>query len=173
MLTSAETLCLALRESEIPFARYDHPPVATCEEAAIHLRGVEGAGSKNLFLRNKKGDRHFLITVHEDKRVDLLRLSELLGAGRLGFASAERLERYLGVKPGAVTILALVNDTAGAVIAYIDKELWEAPSIQCHPMENTATLVISPQDIARFVGTRGRSVVVLDVPVAERGASPG
>lgn len=164
MRTTAESICAVLREDGIPFTRYDHPPVATCEEASIHLHGVEGAGSKNLFLRNKKGNRHFLVTVHENKRVDLLRLSEILGAGRLGFASAERLELYLGVKPGAVTILALVNDTAGAVTAYIDNELWEAPTIQCHPMENTATLVISPQHIARFLESHGRSVTVLDVP---------
>jgi Ala-tRNA(Pro) deacylase len=164
MVTTTESICSVLRENGVPFTRHDHPPVATCEDAAFHLQGVQGAGSKNLFLRNKKGDRHFLVSVHEDKRVDLNRLGELLGAGPLGFASAERLERYLGVKPGAVTILALINDTAGAVTAYIDSDLWKAPVIQCHPMENTATLVINPQHIARFLESHGRSVAVLDVP---------
>lgn len=163
MITTTEGVCEALRNIGVPFDRYDHPPVATCEEAAIHLQGVEGAGSKNLFLRNKKGDRHFLVTVHEDKRVDLSRLSDSLGAGRLSFASAERLERYLGVKPGAVTILALVNDTAGAVTAFIDRELWESPRMQCHPMENTATVVLAPQEIERFLRSHGRHVSVIDV----------
>lgn len=164
MITTISSICEILTQSGVSFERYDHPPVATCEEAAIHLRGVHGAGSKNLFLRNKKGDRHFLVAVHEDKRVDLARLSETLAAGRLGFASADRMERYLGVKPGAVTILALINDTAGAVEAYIDRDLWEASAIQCHPMENTATLVINPHAIRGFLESRGRSMTVLDVP---------
>lgn len=167
MIVSIESMCAALRQNGVAFTRYDHPPVATCEEAAMHLKGVEGAGSKNLFLRNKKGDRHFLVTVHEDKRVDLARLSDQLGAGRLGFASADRLERYLGVKPGAVTILALVNDKCGEVTAFIDRELWETSCIQCHPMENTATLVMHPKDIDRFLAVYGRKVSVLDVPAAE------
>lgn len=164
MIKTTEAVCDALREQGILFERHDHPPVATCEEAAIHLRGVDGAGSKNLFLRNKKGDRHFLVTVHEEKRVDLATLSDLLGVGRLSFASADRLERHLGVKPGAVTILALVNDTTGAVAAFIDRELWESSKMQCHPMENTSTLVMCPADIERFLRSRGRSLSILDVP---------
>ena len=111
-------------------------------------------------------DRHFLVTVHEDKRVDLAKLSEVLGVGRLSFASPDRLERYLGVRPGAVTLLALVNDTAGAVDAYADRELWERSLMQCHPMENTATLVMSPRGIERYLESFGRSVAMLDVPAA-------
>ena len=164
MITTKSAMCSLLSESGIPFLRYDHPPVTTCEDAAMHLQGVEGAGSKNLFLRNKKGDRHFLVAVHEDKRVDLNRLSDIFGVGRLGFASADRLERYLGVKPGAVTILALVNDTAGVVSTFFDRDLWESALIQCHPMENTASLVMSPRDIARFLESHKRTVTVLDVP---------
>lgn len=164
IVTTIEAACASLREGGIEFVRYDHPPVATCEEAAIHLKGVEGAGSKNLFLRNKKGDRHFLVTVHEDKRVDLAKLSEALSVGRLSFASADRLERYLGVKPGAVTILALVNDATGAVEPYVDRELWQHSLIQCHPMENTSTVVLSPRSIEAYLEAFGRTVSMLDVP---------
>lgn len=166
MVTTTEDACASLQQRGIEFQRYDHPPVATCEDAAMHLKGVEGTGSKNLFLRNKKGDRHFLVTVHEDKRVDLAKLSEVLGVDRLSFASPDRLERYLGVRPGAVTLLALVNDTAGAVDAYADRELWEHSLMQCHPMENTATLVMSPRGIERYLESFGRSVAMLDVPAA-------
>jgi Ala-tRNA(Pro) deacylase len=164
MITTTEAACASLREQGIEFTRYDHLPVATCEEAAVHLKGVEGAGSKNLFLRNKKGDRHFLVTVHEDTRVDLAKLSEVLGVGRLSFASADRLERYLGVKPGAVTILALVNDATCSVEPFVDKSLWEYPLVQCHPMENTATLVLSPRAIEAYVESFGRKVSMIDVP---------
>jgi Ala-tRNA(Pro) deacylase len=90
MIRTVGEACASLRESRVAFERYDHPPVATCEEASRHLHGVAGAGSKNLFLRNKKGDRHFLVTVREEIRVDLAKLSELLCEGRLSFASPER-----------------------------------------------------------------------------------
>lgn len=164
MIRTADQVCASLTENAIEFERYDHPPVATCEEAAVHLRGVSGAGSKNLFLRDKRGDRHFLVTVHEDTRVDLGKLSEVLGIGRVSFASPERLERFLGVKPGAVTILALVNDTEGGVTAFLDRELAEAELVQCHAMENTSTVVMRPRDILRYLSLWGRSVAVIDVP---------
>ena len=168
MIRTIEEACASLSESGVVFERYDHPPVATCEEASLHLQGVAGAGSKNLFLRNKKGDRHFLVTVREEVRVDLAKLCELFGEGRLSFASPERLERCLGVKPGAVTILALVNDSAGDVTAFIDRGLVEADLIQCHPMENTSTVVMRPGDILRYLSQFGREVTVLDVPATDR-----
>ena len=164
MIRSADEACASLTEGSIDFERHNHPPVATCEQAAMHLRGVPGVGSKNLFLRNKRGDRYFLVTVHEDTRVDLAKLSEVLGIGRVSFASSERLERFLGVKPGAVTILALVNDAEGGVTAFIDRALAEADLIQCHPMENTSTVVMRPGDILRYLSLWGRSISVVDVP---------
>lgn len=171
MIRTADEACASLIGNAIEFERYDHPPVATCEEAAMHLRGISGAGSKNLFLRNKRGDRHFLVTVHEDTRVDLAKLSEVLGIGRVSFASSERLERFLGVKPGAVTILALVNDAEGGVTAFIDRAFAEADLIQCHPMENTSTVVMRPGDILRYLSSRGRSVTVIDVPAVQSTSS--
>jgi Ala-tRNA(Pro) deacylase len=164
MIRDTEEACASLSAIGIGFQRYDHPPVATCEEAASYLKGVPGTGSKNLFLRNKRGDRHYLVTVDEDTRVDLLKLSEVLGVGRLSFASSERLERCLGVQPGAVTILALVNDLAGEVAAFIDRPLMEAELVQCHPMENTSTVVLRPQDILSYLTHHGRTVTVFDVP---------
>ena len=164
MIRTTEEACVSLSEHSIEFQRYDHPPVATCEEAALHMRGVPGMGAKNLFLRNKKGDRYFLVTVGEEIRVDLRSLSELLGVGRLSFASADRLERHLGLQPGAVTILALVNDSDGLVTAFMDRALAEAPLMQCHPMENTASVVIRPADVMSYLGQHGKGVTVIDVP---------
>jgi len=164
VIRTAEEMCALLADEGISFERYDHPPVATCEEAAVHLQGVRGTGSKNLFLRNKRGDRHYLFTVHEDTRVDLRKLSELLGLGRVSFASPESLQRYLGVNPGAVTILALLNDIEGVVAAFIDRALVDAELIQCHPMENTSTVVLKPGDALEYLCSRGREISVIDVP---------
>jgi Ala-tRNA(Pro) deacylase len=168
MQTAHET-CDALTRHRIPFGRYDHPPVATCEEASHHLRGIEGVGSKNLFLRNKRGDRYFLVSVPETKRVALNELSKMLGEGKLSFASADALEQFLGVAPGAVTILGLVNDTGRSVTAFVDRELWDADAIQCHPLVNTATVVIAPRDIDRFLHCFNHGVSVIEVPAVSPG----
>jgi Ala-tRNA(Pro) deacylase len=154
-----------LQEHEILFERHEHPPVFTCEDAALHLKGLSGRGSKNLFLRNKKGDKHALVSVSEEKRVDLKTLGDHLGLGRPSFGSAERLREHLGVEPGSVSVLGLINDTSNAVELYIDRDLWSSEAIHYHPLVNTATLLIAPTGVAEFVRVIGREVSVIDIPV--------
>jgi Ala-tRNA(Pro) deacylase len=156
-----------LQEHGIPFARHEHAPVFTCEDAAVHLKGLSGRGSKNLFLRNKKGDKHVLVSVSEEKRVDLKSLGERLKIGRPSFGSSERLQQYLGVEPGSVSVLGLINDTAKVVEPYIDRDLWISEAIHYHPLVNTATLVISPKGIADFATLLGREFSVIDIPVIQ------
>jgi Ala-tRNA(Pro) deacylase len=143
--------------------RFDHPPVMTVEESERLVPKLPGAKTKNLFLRNKKGDRHFLVTVPHDLVVDLSALGARLGAGRLGFASAERLLRHLGITPGSVSLLALVNDTAHAVEFVIDRRLWEVEAVHAHPLRNDATLVISHVALERFLDATGHAVRVLRI----------
>ncbi len=145
-----------LESRGIPFTRYDHPAVFTCEEARAHLNGVPGTAIKNLFLRDRDGKKHFLAVVPEEKRVDLKALASKLNADRLSFASAERLKKYLGVEPGSVTILGLINDLGKDVQVVIDQDLRGKESLQCHPLVNTATLVIKLEDIERFLGFTGQ-----------------
>ena len=116
-----------LRDHGITAARHSHPPVMTVEESERLVPKLPGAKTKNLFLRDKKGARHFLATVPHDLPVDLNALGSALAAGRLGFASPERLAKHLGVTPGSVSLLALVNDAARAVEFVIDRALWDAP----------------------------------------------
>ena len=104
---------------------------------------LPGAKTKNLFLRDKKGRRHFLVTVPHDVAVDLDALGAALGVGGVGFASAERLQKHLGIKPGSVSLLGLVNDEAHAVEFVIDRALWEADAVHAHPLVNTATMVVA------------------------------
>jgi Ala-tRNA(Pro) deacylase len=136
----------------------------TVAESERLVPPLPGAKSKNLFLRDKKGARHFLVTVRHDLSVDLDALGMALGAGRLGFASADRLAKHLGVTPGSVSLLALLNDTAGAVEFVIDRRLWEAPAVHAHPLVNTATLVIPHDALERFVAATGHDVRVLEIP---------
>ncbi len=137
----------------------------TVEESERLVPRLPGAKTKNLFLRDKKGLRHFLVTVRHDLAVDLSSLGARIGAGRLGFASPDRLQKHLGITPGSVSLLALCNDAAGAVEFVIDRALWAAPAVQAHPLVNTATLILSHADLERFVAATGHSPHIIDVPV--------
>jgi Ala-tRNA(Pro) deacylase len=157
-----------LTTHNIQFTRHDHPAVFTCEEALRLVPPLPAAKTKNLFLRDRHGRNHFLVVVGYEKRVDLKRLTGLLGVTKLGFASAERLQRHLGVEPGAVSILGVVNDVDQGVEVVMDEALWTADAFQCHPLVNTSTLVIPREDLMRFLDVTGHAVRVLDVP--HRGA---
>ena len=157
-----------LREHGIAPERHAHPPVMTVEESERLVPTLPGAKTKNLFLRDKKGARHFLVTVRHDLAVDLNALGSALGAGRLGFASPERLMRHLGITPGSVSLLALVNDLDHAVQFVIDRTLWEAPAVHAHPLTNDATMVISHTDLERFLAVTGHGPRIIDVPAAAR-----
>jgi Ala-tRNA(Pro) deacylase len=157
-----------LREHGITTARHSHPPVMTVEESERLVPKLPGAKTKNLFLRDKKGARHFLVTVPHDLPVDLNALGSALDAGRLGFASPERLAKHLGITPGSVSLLALVNDASAAVEFVIDRSLWIAPAVQAHPLANDATMVLAHADLERFLAATGHAPWVIDVPAAAR-----
>lgn len=143
-----------LKEHNITYQRFDHPPVFTCEEAERLCPDMPGVPIKNLFLRDKDGKRHFLVIVGYDKNVDLKKLKDTLSISKLGFASEERLQKYLGVTAGAVTLLGLINDAEHTVEVIIDEKLW-GNTLQCHPLVNTATLVIPPEGIKQFLEATG------------------
>jgi len=153
-----------LREHGLEPARHEHPAVMTVEESERLVPPLPGAKTKNLFLRDKKGARHFLVTVPHDLAVDLNALGALLGAGRLGFASPERLAKHLRITPGSVSLLALCNDTEHAVEFVVDRALWEAEAVQAHPLVNTATMVLPHDDLVRFLAATGHEPRVVDVP---------
>lgn len=140
----------------ISYEKFDHAPVYTCEEANLINSHISGAKTKNLFLRDRKGKRHFLVVVLDEKQIDLNFLSESLGIKQLSFASPERLEKYLGTKPGSVSILGIINDPDGFVELIIDQDIWQSKALQCHPLVNTSTLVIKLSDIDTLFKHLGR-----------------
>jgi len=156
-----------LAQHRIDADRHDHPPVMTVEESERLVPPLPVAKTKNLFLRDKKGARHFLVTVPHHLAVDLNTLGDVLGAGRLGFASADRLSQHLGITPGSVSLLALVNDATHAVEFVIDRRLWEAPAVHAHPLVNSATMVIPHASLERFLRATGHAPRVIDVPARE------
>jgi len=142
----------------------EHPPVFTVEEAKT-LRGeLAGAHIKNLFLRNKK-EEMWLVVALEDRAVDLKRLGEVLGAGRLSFGSADRLKRTLGVEPGSVTPFALANDEAHVVRLALDRGIAGHGPVNAHPLVNTMTTALSFDDLLRFFAATGHEPRWLDFPL--------
>jgi Ala-tRNA(Pro) deacylase len=148
----------------IRYARTDHPAVFTVEESKRLVPPLPATQTKNLFLRDQKGARHFLVVVGHDTQVDLRALASVLRATKLSLGSPERLMTHLGVEPGSVSLLALVNDTTRRVELFIDRPLWQAGALACHPLVNTATLVIPHEGIERFLKTTGHDARVVDVP---------
>jgi Ala-tRNA(Pro) deacylase len=147
-----------LASLDIVFTRIEHPPVYTVEQAREHWRDLEGTHCKNLFLRNKKGNRHYLVILEDSKSADLKALTRHLGEDRLSFASPQRLDRLLGLEPGAVSPFGLINDSAGEVRVLIDQDLREASNIYFHPNVNTATVGLSFADFERFLLHCGQDV---------------
>ncbi len=163
-LSPTQRLESELERLGVDYLRIEHPAVFTVEQSETLVPPMDGARTKNLFLRDKKGARHFLLVAAHDKRVDLKRLGEQLQAKGLMLASDERLAKFLGVTPGAVSVLALVNDTGGDVELLVDREVWAAAAILAHPLVNTATLAIPREGLERLLSGTGHVPQVIDVP---------
>ncbi len=153
-----------LADNKIEFERHDHPPVYTVADVERLVPALPAVKTKNLFLRDKKGRRHFLVAVPAQKRVNIKALAAAIGAGRLSFGSPDRLKKHLGVDPGSVTVLATINDPQHAVELIFDEILWKEEAFQFHPLVNTSTLVISRENLQRFFGLTGHEVRLIDVP---------
>lgn len=153
-----------LDQHGIDYENFEHPAVFTCEEAERLTPDMPGAHTKNLLLRDRKGNRHILVVVGYDKSVDLKELSTVLQESKLSFASPERLMEHLGVEPGSVTLLGLINDPDHQVEVILDTAIWNADALQCHPLINTATLVIEHKGIEKFLEATGHVHQVIDVP---------
>ena len=152
-----------LRDLGIAFERHEHPPVATVEQAAEHWAGIDAAHCKNLFLRNQKGDRHYLLILEHSKKADLRAVANQIGDGKLSFGSPERLLKHLGLTPGSVSPFGLVHDSSHSVRVVVDRDLQNAARISFHPNINTATLVVSKDDFVRFLAACGNPVQYIGV----------
>ena len=143
------------------YERSEHPPVYTCAEAEQHRPQQPSVSTKNLLLCDKKARRFFLVVTACEKTLDLVNLAGQLGVARLRFASEENLERLLGVQPGSVTMLGLINDTGHQVELWLDAEIWTQQTFQSHPLVNTATLLLSRDMLQRFFELTGHNLHLL------------
>lgn len=152
----------------ISYVRHDHEAAFTVEQAEQIYGQLEGGKTKNLFLRNKKGRRHYLLVAEQHQTVDLKALRAELGESSLSFASPERLMKYLGLTPGSVSPFGLINDKEQEVVVLLDKTLLDKSlqnmdPLNFHPNINTATLSISQDDFLRFLGHCGNEVRTVEL----------
>jgi Ala-tRNA(Pro) deacylase len=162
MIYDRTSLLARLRDWDMKVDLHEHPAVFTVEESRVHTGHIPGVHCKNLFLKDKK-DRLWLVTVKDDRRVDLVALGKRLAAnGRLSFGKPPLLAEVLGVTPGSVTPLAAINDRGGRVTVVLDRALVAAERVNCHPLDNRATVVLASEDLRRFFQATGHEPLVLD-----------
>jgi Ala-tRNA(Pro) deacylase len=163
-----EELFARLDALGIAYKTYTHPPVFTVAEA-VALRGeLPGGHCKSLFLKDKKAGL-WLVVALEERRVDLKRLADALGAPRFSFGNADLLYEVLGVRPGSVTPFALINDRDHRVRVVLDKGMLAHDPLNYHPLENDRTTAIAPADLLRFIDRCGHTPRIVDLDAAEPG----
>jgi len=152
-----------LQHLDISFDYYEHPPVPTVEEASKYWVDIDAAHCKNLFFRNHKGNKHYLVIFHYLQNLNIHDLEQRLKQGKLSFASPQRMMKYLGIEPGSVSPFGLIHDTDNHVHLFIDCNLQKAERISFHPNLNTASLVISFQDFKKYLKYTGNSYEFIEL----------
>ena len=152
-----------LQSLNIQYEKFEHPAVFTVAEATQYDRGIDAGKSKNLFLRNVKGDKHYLVVMQANKRLDLERLAMLFNEKKLSFASENRLLKYLGLTPGSVSPFGLINNTDKSVTVIMDNDLLHYQKLAYHPNINTVTLVVTKEDLKKFLDWTGNKVFYLNI----------
>lgn len=157
-----------LKELDINFDLYEHPPLDTIEIALNYWKNIDATHCKNLFFRNHKGNRHYLVIIKDTTPFSIHSLEKKLKQGKLTFGSEKRLMKYLGVKPGSVSPFGLINDVEHHVYLFMDKQLNKPGKISFHPNDNTASMVIEFEDLIRFIRAMGNGYEFIDpVPVSD------
>ncbi|MBM6830273.1 prolyl-tRNA synthetase associated domain-containing protein [Anaerotignum lactatifermentans] len=150
-----------LNDAQIPYESMGHEAVYTMEEMDRLGITKKGTVCKNLFLRDVKGKKHYLVCVPEERKIELKTLHEKIGSTKLSFASAERLEKYLDVQQGCVSPLGVLNDDVRNVTVIFDSVLLGETQVGVHPNDNTATIWISFENLYRLIREHGNEVEIV------------
>lgn len=162
-----------LKEKNIPYTCYHHPEGKTIEEAKRWWKDDGSIHCKNLFFRNHKGNKHYLVCFHCDYDLDIHDLEHRLrdsltaqglpSCGKLSFASPERMMKYLGLEPGSVSPFGLINDVEHHVHLFLDEKLKNADALSFHPNDCRGTVVIRRTDFERYLDSLGNTYEYLEL----------
>lgn len=163
--TTPEDILALLEDLGVDFHLYHHAPIFTVAEGA-HLKiDMPGVHCRNLYMRDNKKN-NILVVAANETQIDLKKLPDLLGCGRLSFGSADRLWEYLGIRPGSVNPFTVINDRDNDVALYLDAAMMEAALVNVHPMDNARTVGLAPRDLLRFLDHIGHSYTIVDLSAA-------
>jgi Ala-tRNA(Pro) deacylase len=147
----------------IDYTVYEHRPLPTIEIAMEVWKDIPSTHCKNLFFRNHKGNRHYLVILESNQKLDIHDLEKRLKQGKISFASQKRMDKYLGVEAGSVSPFGLINDTENHIHLFLDHHLKKAEKISFHPNVNTASLVISFSDFMKYLEWTGNTYEFLEL----------
>ncbi|MCY6958381.1 prolyl-tRNA synthetase associated domain-containing protein [Clostridium brassicae] len=153
----------ALASMKISYDVIEHPPVYTIEEMDKLNIDSKNEVVKNLFVREDKKKRYFLLVLQKNKRVDLKGIRKKLNCRALSFASEEDLYKYMKLSKGSVTPFGILNDTDCKVEVILDKDILLFERIGVHPNDNTATVWISPKDLESIIKNHGNSISYIEI----------
>ena len=151
-----------LNKKEVPYTKHEHEALFSVEDSKGKRGAIEGAHTKNLFLKNKKNN-FFLFSCDENAKVDLKLFSKSIDAKNLSFANAEYLEQFLGIKPGSVSPFALLNDKHNVVEFYLDEKLFNSELINFHPLINTTTISIKTSEFINFLLENNKKIHIFSL----------
>lgn len=157
-----DSLFAHLESIGIPFERFHHVPVFTVAEANQVSEAIPGLHTRNLFLKDKKGNM-VLVTLGHETPIDLKKLSDLLVMGRFSFGSPERLWNHLGVRPGSVTPLAILNNIERNIRMVLDAQMMGFDRINVHPLDNSMTVSLNPQDLMTILEKHAITPQIIDL----------
>jgi Ala-tRNA(Pro) deacylase len=171
MPATRDDLFNRLKELDIPTSTVEHEAVFTVAESDKLHKELPGGHTKNLFLKDAKGQL-FLIVAESHATIDMKRFHKHIGSARLSFGKPELLDHILGVTPGSVTALSLINDNEGMVSVIFDEQLMEFETINCHPLINTATTALAAKDLIKFLRATGHEprIMSLSMPTVSEEA---
>ncbi|MFT4794698.1 MAG: Ala-tRNA(Pro) deacylase [Paracoccaceae bacterium] len=146
--------------------RHAHPPLHSVEDSQALRGDLPGAHTKNLFLKDKKGE-FLLVSCLEGRAIRVKDVARAAGTKPPSFAKPEDLWNRLGVRPGAVTPFALINDVDQRVRLVLDRQMMAHDVVNFHPLHNEATLALTPADLMRFFAATGHDPLLLDFDALE------
>ena len=160
-MLSEKKLLTLIEEKGLDFKLYTHEPLSTVEESIKYRGKIDGAHSKNLFLKNKK-NQFFLFSCIENTSINIKKITKSLTLGNISFANEDCLSLYLGVKPGAVTPFGLLNDIENKVTFYFDSNFLKNQIVNFHPLTNRSTISMKTKDFVDFLIEKKKKVNIYD-----------
>ncbi len=162
-MTEKEKVLKVLKDLSIEYEIYEHKPLPTIEVAMEVWKDIDSTHCKNLFFRNHKGNRHYLVILESNQKLDVRDLEQRLMQGKISFASQDRMDRYLGLSAGSVSPFGLINDRENHVHIFIDSKLKHSVKISFHPNDNKASVVILFRDFMKYLDWTGNSYEFLEL----------